>query len=843
MPKIEDFGEKIGGARKDLYRLDRELRVDDITDWSDIDRDKYITKKEVFPRPDYDKLYAEGMDREVLFFIKRIRDALPSKPEPHLPYNVSAEEKRALLHSEQEKYIRSVGEIYTKAMELKTFRQCEAFCDQLRENENISAKYIHNRKFIKAADLDNNYSISLFHRDLVKKQFLYSDSEKKLSKYSVLYYNGSNISSVEMYGNRKALEIQAGSGSRYYSYNNGELGDLNNWKADTYFALDEKRQVVLINSETKQQLQEKLLEIENVKAASVNSKKRKGKFIPPQLKHIRPTKQDHRQGRNITGEDMMNIFGFRAGEFGNWETENDKQTNLNMSYDAFKDLANSLGISDADVSLGGQLAIAYGSRGVKSAAAHFEPGANVINLTKMNGAGSLGHEWGHALDFYISQTMGYSSIFASDGAFSKDNIIYDVMDAIKYTEDNKRTKYLQDAMKLDALHSKDAQGYWQSNVELFARAFASYVHDKLGESDYLVGHSEAQSADGTHISPQGEERKRINLEFDRLINNLKERKLLTKRLDNDLTDLNSVESEELSVQKIAANMPENELQKKSLFSIEQNGERREYINNGNSFFDLINIGCSENAYSNLMRSGKQINFEDYAEIQQSENFVYSVDFNFDEKEVRIYEVVGSYAEPYRTDENSSIKTYDLDTIKDLVTEIVNETADPLRRQELFEERLELIPDKSSEIRYISEPLYEERQIGSGEYKQNSGCSISEKTKTADRGKNHSAPNQSDPSYVFGSELEAFRENTRQYNLARIAAKEAKASILEFTDITGAIHKLYWNGATYTDRASSLYEREHSGVFKAQFEMPQNTTPNAGQSQAKAPVIYKPKGRR
>ncbi len=542
MPKIEDFGEKIGGARKDLYRLDRELRVDDITDWSDIDRDKYITKKEVFPRPDYDKLYAEGLAREVLFFIKRIRDALPSKPEPHLPYNVSAEEKRALLHSEQEKYIRSIGEIYTKTMELNTFSQCKAFYDQLCENDNILAKYINSRKFIKAADLDNSFSISMFHRDLVKKQFLYSDSEKKLSKYSILYYNGSNVRSVEVYGNRKALEIQAGSGSRYYSYNNGELGDLNNWKADTYFALDEKRQVVLINSETKQQLLEKLLEIENVKAASVSSKKRKGKFIPPQLKHIRPTKQDHRQGRNITGEDMMNIFGFRAGEFGNWETENDKQTNLNMSYDAFKDLANALGISDADISLGGQLAIAYGSRGVKSAAAHFEPGANVINLTKMNGAGSLGHEWGHALDFYISQTMGYSSIFASDRAFSKDNIIYDVMDAIKYTEDHKRTKYLQDAMKLDALHSKDAQGYWQSNVELFARAFASYVHDKLGVSDYLVGHSEAQSADGTHISPQGEERKRINLEFDRLMNNLKERKLLTKRLDNDL-----MENEKLTV--------------------------------------------------------------------------------------------------------------------------------------------------------------------------------------------------------------------------------------------------------------------------------------------------------
>ena len=47
MAKIGDFGEKIGGARKDLYGLNRELRLEDITDWSDIDRDKYITSAEL----------------------------------------------------------------------------------------------------------------------------------------------------------------------------------------------------------------------------------------------------------------------------------------------------------------------------------------------------------------------------------------------------------------------------------------------------------------------------------------------------------------------------------------------------------------------------------------------------------------------------------------------------------------------------------------------------------------------------------------------------------------------------------------------------------------------------
>lgn len=102
-------------------------------------------------------------------------------------------------------------------------------------------------------------------------------------------------------------------------------------------------------------------------------------------------------------------------------------------------------------------------------------------------------------------------------------------------------------------------------------------------------------------------------------------------------------------------------------------------------------------------------------------------------------------------------------------------------------------------------------------------------------------NKTNPFDAFSSPLDAFRENARQFNLARIAAKEAKASILEYTDIEGRTHKRYWNGAAFTDRASSLYEREHSGVFKAQFELPGNTTPNTGQT--KPPVICKPKGRR
>ena len=83
MKEIGDFGEKIGGARKDLAQL-RKLggfNVDDIAEWSDIERDKHIIKKEVFVKPDYQKLYDSGeYSKEALYFQQRMYKALPTKP-------------------------------------------------------------------------------------------------------------------------------------------------------------------------------------------------------------------------------------------------------------------------------------------------------------------------------------------------------------------------------------------------------------------------------------------------------------------------------------------------------------------------------------------------------------------------------------------------------------------------------------------------------------------------------------------------------------------------------------------------------------------------------------------
>ena len=83
-----------------------------------------------------------------------------------------------------------------------------------------------------------------------------------------------------------------------------------------------------------------------------------------------------------------------------------KHSRFSLFYDGFEDLYKALGISHRDISLGGELAIAFGARGRGSAMAHYEPDRNVINMTKKRGAGSLAHEWAHAMDAYLGKKLG-----------------------------------------------------------------------------------------------------------------------------------------------------------------------------------------------------------------------------------------------------------------------------------------------------------------------------------------------------------------------------------------------------------------------------------------------------
>ena len=71
----EDFGEKIGGAKKDLWAA-RGLYVDDLLGMNEREAEKYVKKDNVWKKPDYAALIRSGemciRDRHILRELRRL---------------------------------------------------------------------------------------------------------------------------------------------------------------------------------------------------------------------------------------------------------------------------------------------------------------------------------------------------------------------------------------------------------------------------------------------------------------------------------------------------------------------------------------------------------------------------------------------------------------------------------------------------------------------------------------------------------------------------------------------------------------------------------------------------
>lgn len=74
------------------------------------------------------------------------------------------------------------------------------------------------------------------------------------------------------------------------------------------------------------------------------------------------TGKDWRKGADVSAGQLMEQFGFRGVQFGNWTNQRDRQAAVNGAFDALMDLAQILGVSPRALSLNGELGLAFGSR-------------------------------------------------------------------------------------------------------------------------------------------------------------------------------------------------------------------------------------------------------------------------------------------------------------------------------------------------------------------------------------------------------------------------------------------------------------------------------------------------
>ncbi|MBI9090708.1 MAG: hypothetical protein JEZ12_15940 [Desulfobacterium sp.] len=473
--KIEDFGEKIGGARKD-YAVSLEKA-------KGLETAKHPLSK-TFPEPKYDDLLKKDVDPYIVGAVRAMRDEIPNKPRQTWKLKRWVEEVEA-LRGFSEKLLN--GDIDPKRFKEKL-------------GDSILSEAVGSR-----AELYTivGHSKSLKGVKLSKIHYSLYHGEKNVTKWEITKQGKStafsNMPRVLGTGNTKQEAIDSFV-KKYESFKNEDKGGNGGKrvKFDFYTYRRDPSKKWIGKKVGRNTLDLKSFDtIEKAKAYLENNYDdlldllNKAKYTPDVRRKANEDRigNDYRGDKDVTPEMFSNAFGFRGVEFGNWVSKaEERQVALNNAFDAFSDLADILNIPTKAISLNGGLGLAFGARGSggkNAAAAHYEPDKVVINLTRKQGAGSFAHEWWHALDNYFSRNRNYPSEYLSERPYQLspgNEIRQEIADAFKrIVEAYKATDIEKRSAKLDRKRSKK---YWGTGREISARIFESYVIDKLSEKGY-----------------------------------------------------------------------------------------------------------------------------------------------------------------------------------------------------------------------------------------------------------------------------------------------------------------------------------------------------------------------
>ena len=196
-------------------------------------------------------------------------------------------------------------------------------------------------------------------------------------------------------------------------------------------------------------------------------------------------------------DEFTRRFAFRGVQFGNWVSAARRRADLTDTSQGFEDLATVLGWPARALSLGGALGLAFGARGrggPQRTRAHYEPALRVIAISKPAGPGALAHEWFHAFDHEASRLCtrhrdGYATETWPDAerADTPAGRLAKAMHA--YGSLLKSLGLSTRSAKLDRRRPK-TKPYWSTTRELAARAFEAWIRWRLAgmgiRNDYLV---------------------------------------------------------------------------------------------------------------------------------------------------------------------------------------------------------------------------------------------------------------------------------------------------------------------------------------------------------------------
>lgn len=531
--KIEDVGEKIGGAKKDKVKEYSEKIKEIEGDSSDLISDIAKLPLSKIYNFDYKALREEGVSNEIISLLETIKKFIPSKPRTEYKLR---------------RWANNVFSLYSMALRLiaSDGTTQQKWVDKILSIEDLKRKY---NAYMALGGFDANVNTadamllelddSAGHYDK-KGNWISSKGKWYLSnagKYSGIYDTFEQAKeALQSFAGVNAEEKKQGKPIQFSIYKLLKDG--------SFFITPKSNSNVIIETFDNVEAARKYLKenyndlVEKYKSIKESSKIG---FLENQPRQGR----DWRKGKNISADEFKNTFGFRGVEFGNWANQQDRQIALNSAYDAFMDLASAIGKSPKAISLNGELAMAFGARGGGKAMAHYEPSKIVINLTKTQGAGSLAHEWFHAIDNYFARQRGYKGGYNTEGTGYKFEYRGDISSRKPYRTSDKERQELTESFdalvkainnseygKRSSAYSHLVQSkYWREPTELGARAFAKWIEIKLAQNDtrndFLAnnpsGWSSLEQTEKYYPYPFESDMESIGEAFDNLFNTIQEK--------------------------------------------------------------------------------------------------------------------------------------------------------------------------------------------------------------------------------------------------------------------------------------------------------------------------------
>ncbi|MDP4546475.1 LPD38 domain-containing protein [Marinobacter sp. MDS2] len=466
---IEDFGEKIEGARKDYASKLAAAKDKDVAS---------VPLSESWPEPDYEKLLAAGADPEAVSFAHAARDEVPPKPRAKWKLKGWVRQVEALRNFTEsvldgDVAVNDLRDFAKKdryhAVDVQVFNRADLYA-AVGHDKSLKGLRFYPAHFTIYEGEHGNFNKWLIER--VAKTGSFGNMPRKLVA------EDTKEQAIEAF---RKVHAELDGKEKTAKHTRFDIYSSRHDRSDVFIGKKIGRDVVRVKegfttpTEARAYLAENQAELERTLD--------KMKHIPNHRKAGNSPRvgKDHRNGGDVTPEAFAEAFGFRGVQFGNYVEQGRRQQDLNEAYDGLMDLAGILNVPPKALSLNGELGLAFGARGKggkNAAMAHYEPGNIVINLTKKQGAGSLAHEWWHSLDNYFGRERGgkpvenYATAGRPDASVRPE--VTEALAAIRKTVN--RIGMRERAKRLDRMRTK---AYWSTDVEMTARAFESYVIEKL----------------------------------------------------------------------------------------------------------------------------------------------------------------------------------------------------------------------------------------------------------------------------------------------------------------------------------------------------------------------------